>query len=291
MGVDLRKLKRAVRKLGERELREKRGRPGRAIAGAVLSAGIFVAVAFGSWKLGFDVAIALACGAAAMLACSLALWPRPKVIAPLLAVAILIAGAGALWPREERYITFLYHGYFEYRGSADNAPIENLAIRLPCPNIENKAVENISSRELLWWRDYDNTPRPQIGYPYKGQRTRPLIIENWGIEETSRGPKLSLDLNVLYPREIFQIEALITVPARGAAKVTLRDYGDPDGRSTGAFFSFSPLAPLEKPINATIWALLMDEEDRVIEKFVRYIDGEGSDLGMVTYWLYPSPTT
>ena len=211
-------------------------------------------------------------------------------------------GFGIPWkivtPEEGEAITydnFLYQASFTYQGSAENLPIENIAIRFPCPNVENKTAGVMLSTWMLYWQDEENMLHAQMWgtngeilgfYGYRGERTENLEILLTGIEPTIDGPKIYYRIDKLYPREVFWMTSSVEVPKENAKRVTLRDYGDNEGRSSSSFYKH-PSGPFDFSINTSFWVQLSMKVDNTYEKietFSRDID----NLTWATAWLYPS---
>ena len=234
-----------------------------------------------------------------------------SVIAGLaLAMGLVVStwGFGIPWKIAEigegeviTYENFLYHASFTYRGSEENLPIENVAIRLPYPNVENR-TESVYFGVIwgLYWVDNDNTLHLQATettiYELKGERTETLhILIGPQKNPTPGGPKSTWVVDRLYPREVFMDSGLISVPTADANKLTLKIYSDNEGRSSAAFAHLpnpniqdvSAGGPFDKPIDVSFWAQLskpVNDNYEIVEAFSRSIDNE--TWGML--WLYPS---
>lgn len=185
-------------------------------------------------------------------------------------------------------VWFLYEASFTYRGSENNLPIENVALRFPCPNVENVAVPTYTTWSL-YYLDNENVLHLEAtengDYEFMGDRTATLEILLHGITAHSHGPKIGYVLDKLYPQEIFWIIVLASVPEENANKLTLRDYGDNDGRSSMSYDCWGK--PFQFPINVSVWAQLSQqiaENYSIVETFSRIRD----NLAGATLWLYPS---
>ena len=224
------------------------------------------------------------------------------VVATLLVVGLVVStlGFGVPWNLKfagsqgtKENVIFRMEASFTYLGSENNLPIENVAIRFPCPNIENK-IESFYWKHTwsLYWIDTDNTVQLQATenqiYGFLGNRTDKLNILLYGTEPTNDGPKITYVLDKLYQKEIFKITVLIMVSSENDVnKLTIRNYNDNMGRSSGAFFSYFPPGPFDFPIDVSFWAQLSlktDDNFRVIETFSRSVD----NLDWATLWLYSS---
>ena len=244
-----------------------------------------LAVAFGfawfvTFLVGWIVFDALKQGARAATALT---------ICALLAVGAV--GHFAPPPEEQVYVWFRMEANFSYRGSEDNLPIENVALRFPCPNVENEPAAVMSGIWHLYYLDEENVLRLQmIGtenvilefYGYYGDRTENLEILLMGIDDTPHGPKIYYNLDKLYPREVFMITKPVEVPKRDTGKITLLEIGE--NQRTDAYYHHYPF---EKPINLSFWARLSkrtNDNYEVVETFSRVYDNGNPGW----YWLYLS---
>ena len=217
-------------------------------------------------------------------------------------VAVAACAVGmAIWsmlPRPpaqvEGYENFIYNASFTYWGSEDNLPIENVAIRFPAPNVENQ-TESIFLGVIwgLYWIDDENTLHLQATettvYGLKGDRTTTLNILLGPLKEpTPDGPKLTHVVDKLYPREVFMVSCGIETPSIYVNRLTLKNFDDIEGRSSSAFFCYSPLGPLPKPVDVAFWAQLtkITSENNYmnIETFSCTVENRGE----ASPWLYPS---
>jgi hypothetical protein len=204
----------------------------------------------------------------------------------VLCAALVVGAIGYLAPpaEEQAHAWFFYQASFTYRGSADNLPIENVALRFPCPNVENVAIGVKEGTWTLYWQDEENVLWPQLVgldngeivefYGYQGQRTENLEIRLTGVEPTIDGPKLYYNLNKLYPREVFWISCFASAPAGDANRVTLRSYGDNEGRAGGHYQYMTP-DPWTYGIDFSFWTQLskkVNDNFEVIETFGRSFD-------------------
>lgn len=199
---------------------------------------------------------------------------------------------------EVAYENFLYQASFKYRGSEDNLPIENVAIRFPCPNVENVAMGVRQGTWMLYWQDEENVLHEQIWgtdngeildfYAYYGERNENLEILLTGIEPTSYGPMIYYRMDKLYPREVFWVTSLVEVPKKNADEVTLRVYEDNQGRSLAQYWypSNVHLENQGDPVNISFWVQLsrkIENDYQIIETFSRSVE----NASMLGQWLYP----
>jgi len=226
-------------------------------------------------------------------------WPAVVVTMLSVGLALSTLGFGVPWRLEEpgvdtgENVWFRMEASFTYRGSKENLPIENVAIRFPCPNIENEALKVIAPTPswLLYYVENDNTLTLQATseqvYGFCGERTRTLEILLSGVEPTPHGPKLYFRLDKLYPREVFQAIALSQVSEKNADKVTLGVYGDNEGRSSAYYIYPSGASTIGDPIDISFTAQLkkVDDNYKIVETFSRSVDN--ANVGWM-WWLYPS---
>jgi hypothetical protein len=211
---------------------------------------------------------------------------------------LVVGGVGYLAPpaEEQAPVWFSYQASFTYRGSADNLPIENVALRFPCPHVENEEVEVLKGTWTLYHQDEENVLWPQLAgldngdivafYGYRGQRNENLEILLTGIEPTIDGPKLYYKLSKLYPREVFMMSCFAFTLAEDADKVTLRSYGDNEGRAAGHYQYMTP-DPWTYGIDFSFWTRLLkkvNDNFEIIETFSRSLD----NLRPGWKWLYPA---
>jgi len=303
----MKKREEIVRKL--RGEKPKRRVPWKPIAGVVVTIAAFAIVLLAlkaglGWPtslLTLGVMLAIAWFVGVMAGERLApRWSALVGLALAGGLAVSTLGFGIPWKiveveeGEVTYENFLYQASFAYRGSEDNLPIENVAIRLPYPNVENR-TESVYFGVIwgLYWQDNENMLHLQATettiYELKGDRTTTLTILRGPLKEsTPYGPKSTWAVDKLYPREVFMVSGAISVPRTDADKLTLRNYGDNEGRSSGDFFCHSPLGPLPKPIDVTFWAqlskIINDNNYEIVETFSRVVDNRTE----ASLWLFPS---
>lgn len=208
-------------------------------------------------------------------------------IPSLLAIGLIATTltAGVPWDLTEETVTFKMEASFTYLGSEDNLPIENVAIRFPCPNIDNTAVPT-KTFWSLYYLNNDNTlmleaDQDQV-YGFLGERTTALLVYLFGVEDSYDGPKIYYNFNRLYPREVFQITTIAYASKKIADKVTLRVYGDNQNRASAHWQTTS----LETKINLSFDAKLFKKSGMnyiIVEQFSRSIENV-SPIGL---WLYP----
>ena len=286
----------------------------RLIIGIIVSAVAFILTVsiFGAadWPnsllaLGVMLGVAWLVGAAVGERIAASRWPAIVATALAVGLAVSTIGFGVPWRLDEPIVGieedvwFRMKTSFTYRGSEDNLPIENVAIRLPCPNVDNVAPPTYATW-FLYYQDDDNVLHLQAdsslgAHVFVGERTAMPEILLSIIEPTMDGPKLTHVVDKLYPREVFWIVAFAHVSGKDADKVTLRDYGDNEGRSSGGFARVADpslwgtggqLGPFDDPIDVAFWAQLsvkVGDNYRLVETFSRSAD----NLTYAMLWLYP----
>ncbi len=242
------------------------------------------------------------------------LW---KLIVAVLAVVVVVAAVMVLKPWERlgegndeagENVLFQYQANFAYLGSEDNLPIENVGITLPCPNIENEGVmafmDTRGYTRTLYWQDNENMLYPQTVetpililengetyttdnvqvYELRFPRTSAPEIRSRG-DFTIDGPKINYVLDKLYTREVFCVSNVVSVPQDKAERVTLRNYGDNEWRSSAGYYYPYGSSPPGEPINLLFWIQLskkVGENYEVVETFSR--TAENAEYGW--WWLY-----
>lgn len=270
------------------------------IVGVIVSVAAFVLVMliFGAvgWPtsvltLGVMLGVAWLVGAAAGGRIAVSKWPA--IIATILAVGLATStiGFGVPWRLggasvgTGENVWFRMEASFTYRGSEDNLPLENLAIRFPCPNVENVALPTYTIWSL-YYQDNENVLHLQANqdqvYGFVGERTETLGIMLSGVEPTTHGPKLYYNLDKLYPQEVFWITTITYATKENADKVTLVEFGE--NQRTDAYYH-SP-AEWELPIDLSFWSQLSKKTNdnyEVVETFSRVLD----NVPYAWIWLYP----
>ncbi len=214
-------------------------------------------------------------------------------VAIVAVTAVITLGLlGYLTPREN--VNFLMNASFTYRGSEDNGVIENIVLRFPLPNVENKAITSLTTW-VLYWMDNDNALYPEMYgdaagplefYEFRGQRDENLGILIQCDEPSAYGPKAFFKLDKIYPNEVLFVITEAMSSKDVADKVTLKYYGDDEGRSMAYEHSNEPDYESGKAIDLYFWAQLsrsFDNENRVIETFSRSVDNAASGWW---WWLY-----
>ncbi|MFH1821024.1 MAG: hypothetical protein ABH852_01065 [Methanobacteriota archaeon] len=183
-------------------------------------------------------------------------------------------------------VEFKMEASFTYLGSENNIPIENIALRFPCPNLDNKTEQLLFSFSwILYWQDDDGTLHLQATdeklYEFKGERTATLGIVLSGIEPTIHGPKLYYNLDMLYPREVFWIEVFVLTSGKDSKRVSILEFGE--NQRTDAYYAHWPLK--SEFIDVSFWAQLSKKIDEVYEPIETF--SRGFDNGYPGwYWLY-----
>jgi|GEM_PF-2357938 hypothetical protein len=212
----------------------------------------------------------------------------------LLAIGLIIStvGFGIPWKLKpdanqgsEEMVTFKMEASFTYLGSENNLPIENVAIRFPCPNIENSPLPT-QTFWSLYYLDEDNVlvleaDQNQV-YGFKGDRKQNLTIYLSGIEKSYDGPKIYFNFDRMYPREIFCITTVASAKKSFASKVTLRIFGDSQNRSSA---HWQNTRPAEIRISLVFKAQLLMENNgqyHLVENFSRVAE----NILPTGLWLY-----
>ncbi|MEM3514983.1 MAG: hypothetical protein QXT02_03700 [Candidatus Hadarchaeum sp.] len=201
----------------------------------------------------------------------------------LLAIGLIATtvSAGVPWDlRSEEMVTFKMEASFTYWGSENNLPIENVLIGFPCPNLENAALTTYGSW-ILYYLEDDNSLTLQADesqvYNFKGMRKTIVGVINHGIDLTYISPMYFLNIDRLYPREVFWISAFVYVPIKDASKVSLIVYGDNQKRSIAGYKGTFPSGEYGKAaIDLSFWAQLSRRINgnnyEPIETFSRHLD-------------------
>ena len=120
----------------------------------------------------------------------------------------------------------------------------------------------------LYWQDENGELHLQASQLGEGAEEHELhpprisVPEIWaGIGVSTFGPRVGFWVDRLYPGEVlWVVEWVENVDLD--VKMTLRQYGDNEGRSSLTFFKFSPEgAPLDFPIDISIWIALDNYEE------------------------------
>ena len=220
-------------------MKRKLGKRPHSIIGIMLTLGVFafILLVLNSW-LGWPTSL-LTLGGMLGIAWFVSMFAGEQLTPPGLgttaasclavALAVSIIGFGVPWRLGEEDVRFDYRAMFIYLGSESNGPLENLLVRFPAPQIENKfAGEIFSGWELYYVKD-DNTLTLQSNAAgivnLRGARSSQLGIYSWGVENSEYGPTLTWEIDRLYPREVFMDFGWTLVPREDADAVTLRVCG------------------------------------------------------------------
>lgn len=239
----------------------------------------------------------------------------PILTMTILVGVLIVSTLGLGWPWRigggtavaGENVWFKMSASFAYRGSADNLPIENVAIWFPYPNVDNEPIwtDYENGRAIMVWTLYyqenDNTlsaeqlgetGRPLVSYEFKGQRSENLNADI-GTTPASDGPKTYAKVDKLYSREVLWIDILVRTQRENENTTTLRIYGD-NRSGAGYWYPYDfnanvPLEPQGTPVDISVWAQLSrrksEENDySVIETFSRSMD----NASVSGYWLYQS---
>jgi len=201
----------------------------------------------------------------------------------VVALVTIVAYARPWAGGAEENVVFLYNASFTYENSENNLPIENVALGLPSPNMDNKFIQ---MTEVSWALykviENENILQIQDGRTIKllGDRTVPPIIQI-GWDNTIHGPKIAISIDKLYPSEFIFLTAYSSVSRQYASNVTL--YENKDNKK---IYSYWHSYPLDRRINYRVQAQLfrlVDNDFRKIEDVVR--QNENAEFG---WWrLYP----
>lgn len=201
-------------------------------------------------------------------------WKRCLEAATLLLVVALVVivayarpwgGGGA-----EENVVFQYEASFTYLGPALGSPIENLTLRFPCPNIENRYPAILVPSWALYYQS-ENGPLLQMTNltitQLIGDRTSALGILAYGLENTRYGPKISYVLDKIYPSETLVITTFLLTPSNESKIITLSE--EKDNMITSAYSYYNPI---ENLIKISFWSQLSKRIDNsfvVVENFSR----------------------
>jgi len=205
----------------------------------------------------------------------------------LVALVVFVACARP-WVGEEteENVIFWYEASFTYLGSIDNEPIENVALRFPCPTIENKSPYVPIPNWALYYLDENSQLHlqmtDQVVIGWMGGRTDALSILAFGLEENTRhGVKISYVLNKLYPHEVFLITTFLLIAPEKYSKITLSE--QEDNQKTAAYYHY----PLEQKIDMSFLVQLSKKTDDNFERLEEFNRiAENAEYGW--WWLYPS---
>ena len=301
-----RKREEIVRRLrGERAPRRV---PWKFIVGILVTIAVFAFVCYAfDWKLGWPTSL-ITLGVMLAVAWFVGFFvgehlaPRWSMVASsALALALLAStlGFGVPWElptgeAPEETVLFRVDHKFTYLGSEDNLPVENIVVSYIHPHVENRAQDVRKGMWTLYWKDEDNVLHRQMWgsgdevfyvWGYLGDRKENLEILGYGAGPAKYGPAITYVLDRLYPREVFWISAPAYIPEGDADRVTLKVYGDDQGRSAG-MFGKDPYGPLDKPIDVSFWVQLSrrtDDNFEVVETFGRTLE----NFYEATLWLHP----
>ncbi len=235
-------------------------------------------------------------------------------LAVVLTFAILTVGAAVAlsqWSREKT-VRFYSQAYFLLRGTEDNGFLgtdnlsafaiseEGVALSLPDPNIDNKALEPrrdyVKSSVISLWNYEDNKTTLEMRSGEKsinlvGARTS-LVVRNdleTGYDPiTVAGPKYALTFDKLYPNEIIMIEQWWEIPASMADNLTLEDMAVTENSDSGPTTARLVAFPI-KGISGYFFAGLYKTDDennivQVVEEFERSFETASS-----SGWVALSP--
>jgi hypothetical protein len=236
------------------------------------------------------VALGAAWAAAALVGYGFYGGKRCIGAATLLAVGALVvlAAYARPWVGEgaEENVVFWYEASFAYLGPVTGSPIENVALRFPCPTLENRPPTILVPSWALYYQGENGLSLQMTNQGIvqrMGDRTSALGILAYGLENTRYGTKISYVLDNFYPREIFLITTFLSAPASESSKITLSE--EKDNLITSAYCYYNPI---ENLINISFWSQLSKKVGNdfvVMENFSRL--AENAEPGW-WWWLYPT---
>lgn len=218
-------------------------------------------------------------------------WKRCFGAATLLTVAALVVFVAYArpWAGEEveENVMFLYTASFSYENSEDNLPIENVIVSFPCPNIDNEPVQMMGFSWSLWWNpDPENENMKilqiqdgRVDNLFGNREDAPFI--QYGLENTVRGPKISLLIDKLYPQEAIRIQTYAMVPSLKSKSTTICE--NKENKRITAGYQYDPF---NKKISFSFRAQLLtkvNNDFQKVEEFER--TEENAEFGW--WWLYP----
>jgi len=164
-------------------------------------------------------------------------------------------------------VRFYSNTYFHLTGTADNGSLENVVVSLPDLTVGDNEILNRNYIKDGYWTinaQVDNTVVVEFQAGVMGQLVAPRtswpVVQTAGADTSVWGPKYSIDVNLLYPGEVFQVELWWEIPTNIADKITMRDV-NPWSYPTAAFIYSNPM----KMINGSFFAGLykLTPENRV----------------------------
>jgi len=214
--------------------------------------------------------------------------------ATLLTVAALVALVvyARPWVGEEveENVMFWYAASFSYENSEDNLPIENVMISFPHPNVENEPVLITGFSWLLFGPSPENRDvkilQIQDGRVIQlvGDRTATLFIQS-GRENTSYGPRISLSMDRLYPREVIWIQAYALTSPEKSKDITVCE--NKENQKVYARYQYRPPDKITK---ISFWVRLskkMNDNYEKMEEFGHIIENAQPLEWSVWDRLYP----
>ena len=277
-------------------MRRKPGKRPRSIIGIMLTLGVFtfILLVLNFW-LGWPTSL-LTLGGMLGIAWFVSMFAGEQLTPPGLgttaasclavALAVSIIGFGVPWRLGEEDVRFDYRAMFIYLGSESNGSLENLLVRFPAPQIENKFAGEIFSGWELYYVEDDNTltlqATPAGIVDLRGLRSSQLEIYTSIVENSSRGPALTWEIDRLYPREVFMDYGWTWVSRERAGSVTFRKYGIQEDWASA--YWHTPKAEQENKRIDFSFAVGLYRENTLIERYE--VTWENEDFG----WYYLSRT-
>ncbi len=268
----------------------------RSIIGILLTLGVFafILLALNSW-LGWPTSLLTLAGMLG-IAWFISMFAGEQLTPPGLgttaasclavALAVSIIGFGVPWRLGEEDVRFDYRAMFIYWESEDNEPLDNLYLRFPASQIENEfAGEIFGSWELYYVEDNgDFTLQANVNgiVNLRGARSSQLGIYTSGVENSSRGPALTWNIDQLYPREVFMDYGWTWVLGEKVDAVTLRAYGIQEDWSRAYWYTLK--AEQENKRIDFSFAVDIFRENTLIERYE--VTWENEDFG----WYFLSRT-
>ena len=211
----------------------------RSIVGILLTLGVFafILLVLNSW-LGWPTSLLTLTGMLG-LAWFVSMFAGEQLTPPGLgttaasclavALAVSIIGFGVPWRLEEEDVRFDYRAMFIYLGSEDNEPLENLWLRFPAPQFDNKFAGDIFGSWGLYYVEDNGDFTLQANangiVNLRGARSLQLGIYTSILENSGYGPALTWNIDRLYSQEVFMDYGWTWVPREKADAVTFRKYG------------------------------------------------------------------
>ncbi len=187
---------------------------------------------------------------------------------------------GQISAAAEENVIFQVDGYFWYRGSENNAPIDNVILQFPQPQIDNEFINS----NMGWWTffyvdDNGNWLMEMQGsayenygavYQFYGERTQEPVLVSAINMATPFGPKADYIFDRIYPREAVWVTFNTMVPKENASKVTLVEVDITENQltRTTAYYWQSPT--VVDLIDLTFWVKLSKLDNNTLIQLENY---------------------